>query len=174
MSAYRPRTFLASVAGIVPATALGLAAAIGLGGCSTVRGHQGYIADKALVATIEAGIDNRESVRRTLGRPSFAGEFDSDATWYYVSRDTRQFAFGTPKPIKQSVLVVRFDKAGNVTAVEHSGLEKVARIDPVGDKTATRGRHTNFFQDVFGNIGGVGGGAPTGGTADNPTGGGGH
>ena len=158
MSAYRR---------LVPVAALGLVAP--LGGCSSIRGHQGYIVDRALVATVAPGIDNRESVQKTLGRPSFAGEFDPDATWYYVSRDTKQFAFGTPKAVKQSVLIVRFDKAGNVTAVDRTGLEKVARIDPNGDKTATRGRKSNFFRDVFGNIGGAGSGnTPVGGTADNP------
>lgn len=156
---------------LVPAAALAIVAGTALGGCTSTRGHQGYIADKALVATVAPGVDNRESVQRTLGRPSFAGEFDPDATWYYVSRDTKQFAFGTPKPIKQSVLIVRFDKAGNVASVEKSGLEKVARINPEGDKTPTRGRHSSFFQDVFGNIGGMGSGnRPIGGTADNPTG----
>ena len=160
MSAYRR---------LVPVAALGLVAA--LGGCSSIQGHQGYVVDKALVATVAPGVDNRESVQKTLGRPSFSGEFDPNATWYYVSRDTKQFAFGSPKPVKQSVLIVRFDKVGNVTAVEKSGLEKVARINPDGDKTATRGRRSNFFQDVFGNIGAAGGNnKPVGGSADNPSG----
>ena len=142
-----------------------------LAGCTSIRGHQGYVADRALVATVSPGVDNRDSVQKTLGRPSFAGEFDPDNTWYYVSRDTRQYSFGTPKPIKQSVLIVHFDKDGTVASVDHSGMEKIARIDPVKDKTPTRGRHTNLFQALFGNIGTVGS-AQGGTTADNPTGGG--
>ncbi len=138
------------------------------GGCTRVRTHQGYVADKALIATISPGVDNRASVERTLGRPSFAGEFDPDRSWYYVSRDTRQFSFGTPKPVAQSVLIVHFDPAGNVSSVEHTGLEKIARIDPVRDKTPTLGRKANFFRDLFTNVGTgapAGAGAPT---SDNP------
>lgn len=146
--------------------------ALAAGGCAQVRGHQGYIADRALVATVQPGVDNRESVQGTLGRPTFTGEFDPDRTWYYVSRDTKQFSFGTPKPIDQKVLVVHFDAAGNVSAVDHTGMDKIARIDPVKDKTPTRGRHTNLFQALFGNIGSVGASGQSAPTADNPTGGG--
>jgi outer membrane protein assembly factor BamE (lipoprotein component of BamABCDE complex) len=124
-------------------------------GCSRIRAHQGYLIDPQLVATVQPGIDNKESVQRTLGRPSFAGQF-TDSDWYYVSRDTRQLAFGKPRPIEQTVLHVTFDPAGNVAAVKQIGLEQVASINPVKDTTPTLGRKSGFFEDLFGNIGRVG------------------
>jgi outer membrane protein assembly factor BamE (lipoprotein component of BamABCDE complex) len=130
-------------------------ALIGTAGCSRVAGHQGYLVDAQLVGTVQPGVDNKQSVQRTLGRPSFTGQF-SENDWYYVGRDTRQLAFGKPRPIAQTVLHVRFDAAGNVAAVEQTGLEKIASIDPVDDKTPTLGRKRGFFQDLFGNIGRVG------------------
>lgn len=136
-------------------------------GCTRIRDHKGYIADSVLIESIQPGIDNRDSVMRTLGRPTFTGQFDQN-TWYYVSRDTRQLAFSAPKPNQQLVLAVRFDAAGNVTAVEKSGLDKVASVDPAGDKTPTLGRERGFFSELFGNIGRVGGVSQGGGTADNP------
>jgi outer membrane protein assembly factor BamE (lipoprotein component of BamABCDE complex) len=136
-------------------------------GCTRIRDHKGYIADSVLIQSIQPGIDNRESVTRTLGRPTFVGQFD-DKTWYYVSRDTRQLAFSEPKPKEQMVLAVRFDAAGNVTAIDKTGLEKVASISPDGDKTPTLGRERGFFRELFGNIGRVGGVSQGGGTADNP------
>ena len=45
-----------------------LATALGVSACTRVPGHQGFIADKPLVDGIQAGIDNRESVQKTLGR----------------------------------------------------------------------------------------------------------
>src|SRR3546814_4552278 len=66
-------------------------------GCARVRNHQGYVADTTLVQSIQPGVDNRDSVMKTLGRPSFEAEFDKNA-WYYVSRETRQFGFNRPKP----------------------------------------------------------------------------
>ncbi len=146
-----------------------IVAALATAGCTRVRGQQGYVLDQTLVAAITPGVDNQESVEKTLGRPTFGGQFDSK-DWYYVSRQTRQLAFSLPKPATQTVLHVRFDARGNVVAVDRSGIEKVARINPVGDKTATLGRNRSFFQEVFGNIGTVGSSGQGGATADNPDG----
>lgn len=141
------------------------------GGCTRIRTHQGYMADSQLIQSIQPGIDNRDSVSRTLGRPSFTSEFDERA-WYYVARDMRQFAFSRPQPKAQTLLIVEFDKNGTVSAVDRRGLEKVVSIDMVRDKTPTLGRETGLIEDLFGNIGrvgslpgstGVGGGGPNGG-----------
>lgn len=141
------------------------------GGCSRIRDHKGYVVDTTLIDTVQPGIDNRDSVAKTLGRPSFAGEFDGDRTWYYVSRDTRQLAFGRPKPVAQTILTVKFDATGNVVAVEKGGMEKVVNISLEGGKTPTLGRNRGFFSELFGNIGQVGStgsSRPGGGTTDNP------
>lgn len=137
---------------ISAAMVLGLVATAG---CTRIVGHQGYLIDKQLVATVQPGVDNKQSVEKTLGRPSFTSQFD-DGDWYYVARETRQLAFGTPKPISQTVLHVSFDPAGNVASVEQIGMDQVASIDPVKDKTPTLGRKHGFFEDLFGNIGRVG------------------
>ena len=134
---------------------VGLIAAISVGGCTQLKGRQGYVVDPVLTSAIAPGIDNRESVERTLGRPTFVGQFGNNE-WYYVSRETRQLAFANPRPIEQQVLRVRFDSAGNVAAVDRSGLELVSKIDPEGKKTPTLGRNRSFFEDIFGNIGAVG------------------
>lgn len=141
--------------------------ALGVSACSSVAGHQGYIADDALVNGIQAGVDNRESVTKTLGRPSFVGQFTPN-DWYYFARTTKQLAFALPRPTEQLVLRIRFDAAGNVAAVDKTGVEKVARIDPEGDKTPTLGKERSFFEDLFGNIGSVGAVGEGGSTQDNP------
>ena len=144
-----------------------IGAAIAASGCTRVRDHQGHILDEALVTSVQPGVDNQESVAATLGRPTFVGQFDQ-RDWYYVSRMTRQFAFSTPRPSGQTVLHVRFDEAGKVVAVQRTGLDQVASISPMGDKTPTLGRDRSFFEELFGGIGQVGssGAAPQ--SADNP------
>lgn len=136
-------------------------------GCTRIRDHKGYVADQTLMNAIQPGIDNKESVERTLGRPSFAGQFDQ-STWYYISRETRQLAFSNPKPVNQIALAVHFDPRGNVASVENLGMSKIASISPDGDKTPTLGRDRGFFSELFGNIGRVGSVGGVGGTADNP------
>lgn len=138
-------------------------------GCARVPGHQGFIIDPQLAATVKPGVDNKASVEGTLGRPSFTGQFDEN-DWYYVSRDTKQLAYKLPRPSAQIILHVRFDRGGNVATVDRTGLEKVAMIRPSGDITPTLGRNRSFFQELFGNIGQVGSVGRGGGSTDNPDG----
>lgn len=133
----------------------GLIATTLLGGCAQLRGRQGYVVDPVLADAITPGVDNRESVEKTLGRPTFVGQF-GDADYFYIARETRQLAFANPRPVAQLVMHVKFDAAGNVAAVERTGLENVARLSPNGDATPTLGRERSFFEDIFGNIGAVG------------------
>ncbi len=136
-------------------------------GCAPIRDHQGYLMDEPLISAIQPGVDNRESVQGTLGRPTFVGQFDQ-RDWYYVSRDTRQLAFNMPRPSNQIVLRVRFDQAGNVERVDRTGLELAARIEPSSDETPTLGRNRSLFEELFGNIGAVGQAGQRGTTSDNP------
>ncbi|UZK65002.1 outer membrane protein assembly factor BamE [Sphingomonas sp. M1-B02] len=154
--------FPVRLAGIAATLAL-----LGASACTPVRTHQGYVVDKELVDTIQPGVDNRESVLQTLGRPTLTSQFN-EGEWYYVSRDASNLAFSDPKVRSQLTLRVRFDAAGNVAAVDRMDEKLIASIDPYGDKTPTLGRKRGFFQDLFGNIGtvgapGMGGGGPPGG-----------
>ena len=149
---------------------LGAAAAAGLlGGCTRIAGQQGYILDDTLIAAIQPGVDNRDSVVGTIGRPSFTGQFDgADRDWYYVSRTTRQLAFQMPRASRQTVLRVRFDANGNVERVDRTGLELAANIRPSGDVTPTLGVERGLLEELFGNIGALGTTGERGQTADNP------
>ena len=146
-------------------------AIVGLGGGSKLRSHQGYVVDPDLVNSVRAGVDTKDSVMGTLGQPTFVGQFNTNE-WYYVSRDSSNFAYNVPTPISQLTLKVTFDAAGNVTKVERTGLEKVSSVEPYGKSTPTLGRKRGFFQDLFGNIGTVGAGGLGGaGGAGGPGGG---
>jgi outer membrane protein assembly factor BamE (lipoprotein component of BamABCDE complex) len=130
-------------------------AALLLAGCAAVHAHKGAVLDQQLAASIQPGVDNKASVEKLLGRPSFAGEFTSN-DWYYVARDTTQLAFRNPRVSKQTVLLIRFDQAGNVASIQRSGKELVAGIDPASRRTPTLGRKKSLFDELFGNIGTVG------------------
>ena len=151
-------------------TALALVSTV-LGGCASIKDHRGYYADATLIASVLPGVDNKLSVEKTLGRPTFTSEFGTPS-WYYVATNTAQAPFGRPRTTEQSILKVDFDPAGNVRTVGLTGKEKVVRLNPDGDKTPTLGRNRSFFEDLFGNIGavGAGGGAPQGGGPGGPNG----
>lgn len=126
--------------------------ALALSACAGSRDHKGFVLDTTLADAIQVGVDNKDSVTRTLGRPTFTGQFDPN-DWYYLSRNTAQLAFRDPKVTNQTVLRIQFDQAGNVTSVQKTGKETIAKVEPSGDKTPTLGRKRSFFEELFGNIG---------------------
>ncbi len=139
--------------------ALGLVA-----GCSSIENSRGYLVDEILVASVQPGIDNRQSVEGTLGRPTLTSQF-GEPIWYYISSRTSQAPFTTPKIARHSVLAIKFDENGNVLTAERTGMEQVVRLDPDSDETPTLGIERGLLEDLFGNIGTVGtgmggGGAP--------------
>ena len=138
-----------------------MAAAIAISGCAQFRQHKGVVLDPQLASAIQPGVDNKDSVEKALGRPTFVGQFTPN-DWYYVSRDVNQVAFRNPHVTKQTVLLVRFDQKGNVASVQRTGKELVMNVEPSGRTTPTLGRKRSFFEELFGNIGTVGApGAPT-------------
>jgi outer membrane protein assembly factor BamE (lipoprotein component of BamABCDE complex) len=146
--------------GLVRVSTIAVAAFLATG-CANNRVHKGAVIDRELASSIQPGIDNKDSVRKILGGPTFTGEFTPN-DWYYLSRDTNQIAFRNPRPTKQDLLLIRFDQAGNVSAIEHSGKELVVNIDPTKRSTPTLGRKRSFFDELFGGIGSVNSiGAPT-------------
>ena len=150
-----------------------LASTLGAAGCTQIRTHQGYIVDTDLVNSVQPGVDNRQSVLQTLGKPTFATQFDQ-GDWYYLARDSKNYGFRNPRAINQIALDISFDPAGNVTAIRRSGLDQVEKVHMYGKSTPTLGRKRGFFQDLFGNIGTVGaaGGQGNGGGSNSPNGGG--
>ena len=131
------------------------AIAVTASACAPLRSHQGYVVDADLLNSVQPGVDNRQSVLATLGQPSFASQFNQ-GDWYYISRDSRNYAFTTPKPKEQVTVQISFDQNGNVSAIRKSGVEQVASISPTKKTTPTLGRDRGFFADLFGNIGTVG------------------
>ncbi|TCM33208.1 outer membrane protein assembly factor BamE [Novosphingobium aerophilum] len=154
------------------AAGIALALAALTGGCSSIRDHRGYLVDQTLLDSVQPGIDNRLSVEKTLGRPTFISQF-GEKDYYYISQTVKTPPFRRPQTSEQTVLRVRFDPAGNVVGVDKRGIEEVARINPDGDKTPTLGRHRGLLEDLFGNIGAVGAagmGGSTGPTGPGPNG----
>ena len=134
-----------------------------LAGCAAVHAHKGAVLDTQLMSSIQPGVDNKASVEKLLGRPTFAGEFTPN-DWYYVARDTTQLAFRNPRTTRQTVLIVKFDRAGNVASLQRTGKELAMNLEPANRRTPTMGRKRSFFEELFGGIGSVNsGGLPTGG-----------
>ena len=132
-----------------------LLAALGSTACAPIQTHQGYVIDQELVSSVQPGVDNRDSVLQTLGRPTLTSQFNQ-GEWYYVSRDSSNMGYQTPRPKSQTTMRIRFDAKGNVAAVDRMDEKLIAKVDPYGKTTPTLGHKSGFFESLFGNIGTVG------------------
>lgn len=131
-----------------------LAGASLVAACAGIRDQRGFILDKQLTEAIQVGVDNKDSVARTLGRPTFVGQFNPN-DWYYTNYKTRQVAFSAPKVREATILHIRFDQAGNVALVQTADESRIARVDPMGGKTPTLGYQKSIIEEIFGNIGSI-------------------
>src|SRR3954463_8248264 len=99
---------------------MALAGAASLAGCAAQYAHKGAVIDTQLASSIQPGVDNKASVEKLLGRPTFTGEF-SPNEWYYVSRDVTQIAFRNARVNHQTVMHISFDAKGNVQSINNTG-----------------------------------------------------
>lgn len=126
--------------------------------CSPTTNNRGYIPEERLTSAIRPGVDDQTSVRQMLGSPSISSMFDNQR-WYYVTSTTEQIAFLRPKTISGEVLAINFNDKGVVSEVSKIPLSEARTIDPVNDKTPSRGRELGFWEQIFGNIGRFSGGS---------------
>ncbi|MFC3051160.1 outer membrane protein assembly factor BamE [Kordiimonas pumila] len=138
-----------------------LAASLLTTACGNTRSVRGYVFDNDLANAILPGVDNRQSVRSTLGTPTVSAAFKDD-TWYYVSTTVRIRPVFWPDPKEHRVMAVRFNDSGIVESIDNYDINAMQPINPVDDKTPTRGRTLNLFQQIFGNVGRFSGQAPVG------------
>lgn len=154
---------LATTLTITRTVGLCLLAGVALSACGNGRMVRGYVFDKELADAIQPGVDNKQSVRSTLGTPTVAATFD-DKTWYYVSTTVRVRPVFWPDAKEHRVMAIAFNDKGVVSDVQNFDMDAMRTIHPVDDKTPTYGRDVNLFQQIFGNIGRFSGSAPVGST----------
>ena len=129
-----------------------LAAAAALSACEERIDARGFVPNPNALAEIQPGAQDKFDVADLLGAPSAVASFDED-TWYYISQQTRNFAFFKPEIIDQNVLAIRFGDDDRVESTQAWALEDGAIIDPVDRTTPTAGNELSLLQQLFGNIG---------------------
>ena len=147
-----------------PFVALGMSCLLVVG-CAGSENLQGYIFDSEVLEELRPGVDDRLSVQSAMGNPSARSTFREN-TWYYVNQVSRKRAFFNETIVGRTVVQINFDDEGYLDGVTRYTLADGNNVNPRNDKTPSRGRTLNFFQQVFSNIGrfnaGGAGGQPGG------------
>ena len=121
---------------------------------SETRGN--YLTD-SLISEIKPGETDRRTLIRLVGPPSTQGTFDSQV-WYYIGRQTEQWAFMKPDVTDQRVVAVYFDDKGIVEHVQRYNKDDAREVDVVTRETPTAGHELGFIEQIIGNLGVLGGG----------------
>src|SRR5437868_10419382 len=130
-------------------------------GCVPVENQRGDVPDMQAVASIQVGMDTKETVSKKLGDPSTAATFGNDI-WYYMSAHVEQNAFFAPHATERNVLAVEFAKDGKVADLHRYSLADGRVVDYVSRETPTRGRELSLLQQIFNAVPGqIGQTAPT-------------
>jgi outer membrane protein assembly factor BamE (lipoprotein component of BamABCDE complex) len=127
-------------------------AGLSVSACTTDQQVRGYISDFNELNGMTVGLDNINTVQNSLGRPSLTGTFN-DKVWYYISTATINRSIYVEEPIAHSIYAFTFDDGGIVSEISKYNLGDIKKINPVSDKTPTRGKEFGFFEQIFGNIG---------------------
>jgi len=132
--------------------ALALGLAVLAAACSPVFRNHGYVPPQDALDAIVVGVDTRDSIAETLGRPSAAGIM-ADSGWYYVESRWRHYGARAPQEIDRQVVAVSFDAEGVVTDVERFGLEDGRVVRLSGRLTESAIRQTSFLRQLYSSFG---------------------
>jgi outer membrane protein assembly factor BamE (lipoprotein component of BamABCDE complex) len=137
------RTLLAGV--------LGLSVTI-VTGCTPVVAVHGVEPNQNTVSALQIGATSEEDVRSEFGSPLTDGTFRSDV-WYYMFERSETLAFFAPEIVYRRLYAFEFDEFGVLENVATLTEEDGQEIKLESRVTPSRGTETNFFQEIFGNIG---------------------
>jgi outer membrane protein assembly factor BamE (lipoprotein component of BamABCDE complex) len=128
--------------------------AMGLVSCATLYQNHGYVPTEEELAVLEVGVDTRESVATTIGRPSAQGLLN-DVGWYYIQSRFKLMGGREPQEVDRQVVAITFTEEGVVANIERFGLESGQVVQLSRRVTETNVKSASVLRQLFGNIGGI-------------------
>lgn len=129
-----------------------LVLAFAVAACQPIYANHGYIPTDQDLALLKVGVDTRDSVEATVGRPAAEGLLN-DQAWYYVQSRWKTIGAAEPVEVTREVVAISFTAQGVVANIERFGLQQ-GRIVPLSRRvTTTNIAGKGILAQIFGNIG---------------------
>jgi outer membrane protein assembly factor BamE (lipoprotein component of BamABCDE complex) len=132
-------------------TMFGLALVLAAG-CSAVYRNHGYVPADTELALIEVGVDTRETVAATVGRPSTAGLLN-DLGWYYVQSRWKHSGALPPREEDRQIVAISFTETGVVENIERFGIEQGRVVALSRRVTDSNIKGMSILRQLFGSLG---------------------
>jgi outer membrane protein assembly factor BamE (lipoprotein component of BamABCDE complex) len=123
-----------------------------LSACTPIFTNHGYMPSEQDLALLQVGVDTRDTVEATIGRPAAEGLLGEEA-WYYVQSRWKALGAREPQEVSREVLAVSFDADGKVANIERFGLDKGEIVSISRRITTTNIRGKGILRQILGNIG---------------------
>jgi outer membrane protein assembly factor BamE (lipoprotein component of BamABCDE complex) len=140
------------MAGRVRAALVAGGLALLLAACQPVMRNHGYVPEEADLATIEVGVDTRDTVAAKAGRPSAQGLLN-DVGWFYVRSRHEHVGPRAPREVEREVVAITFDEGGRVANIERFGLERGQVVTLSRRVTEANIKGLGFVRQLLGNLG---------------------
>jgi len=123
-----------------------------LAACAATYSNHGYTPTEQELEDVIVGVDSRDSVETSIGRPSSAGVLQSGG-WYYVSSRVKHYAYRQDEVIDRQLVAISFNQRGIVTNVERFTLED-GRAVAINRRVTESGiRGVSFITQMLRNVG---------------------
>ncbi|WP_456388874.1 outer membrane protein assembly factor BamE [Profundibacter sp.] len=125
---------------------------LAIAGCAATFENHGYAPTDRDMEEIIVGVDTRDSVAQSVGRPTSVGMLDTGG-WYYTQSRWRHFAFKAPVIIDRQVVAITYTEAGTVENIERFTLEDGRVVTLSRRVTESNVKGISFIQQLLGNFG---------------------
>ena len=132
-----------------------------LSSCTSKKIVNGNLPDADTVSILEIGKDNKGSILKILGEPSFKGSL-GDNSYYYVGSLKTKIAFLKSKVKEQYILEFKFNKNDILKDVFFYDKSRSTDVAMSSLKTESGGIKQSLLSQILGNFGvpGMGRGGP--------------
>ncbi|MBS9716350.1 outer membrane protein assembly factor BamE [Pseudohalocynthiibacter aestuariivivens] len=125
---------------------------LALGACAATYRNHGYIPTDGELDLILVGVDTRETVASSVGRPTSTGVL-ADGGWYYAQSRWRHHLYKAPQEIERQLVAISFDGDGVVENIERFALEDGQVVTLSRRVTESNIRGVTFIGQILSNIG---------------------
>ncbi len=123
-----------------------------LSSCINKKMIHGNLPDPDIFSILKVGKDDKSSVSKILGDPSFKGTLGDNSFYYFGSVNTK-VAFLKPNLKEQIVVELKFDKSNILKKIYYYDKNQTENFDMSSLETKAISRKPNIFKQILGNIG---------------------
>ncbi|WP_420002583.1 outer membrane protein assembly factor BamE [Arenibacterium sp. LLYu02] len=135
-------------------TAVMLGALVLVTACTAQYRKHGWVPGPELLQEVVPGVDTRDSVTETVGRPAIDSLVD-DSGYYYVTSRFKYSGGKEPKVISRDLVAITFNGQGVVDSVQRYTLED-GRVIPLERRvTDSSIQDKTFLRQLLGNLGNI-------------------